>query len=61
MFMDDGEEIRFKVMEEVFVDISPSAGQCSITELKSNSQSVYEITPPVYYGYTSDLALCSCI
>ena len=27
MFMDDGEEIRFKVMEEMFVDISPSAGE----------------------------------
>ena len=29
MFMDEGEEIRFKVMEEIFVDISPVSGKPS--------------------------------
>lgn len=27
MFMDDGEEIRFKVVEELFVDTSPTTGE----------------------------------
>ena len=27
MFMDSGDEIRFRVTEEIFVDISPSAGE----------------------------------
>ena len=27
MFMDSGDEIRFRVTEEIFVDISPSSGE----------------------------------
>lgn len=28
MFMDIDEEIRFRVIEEIFVDTSPSSGEC---------------------------------
>ena len=28
MFMDEGEEIRFRVVEEMFVDTSPTTGEC---------------------------------
>ena len=27
MFMDEGEEIRFRVVEELFVDTSPTTGE----------------------------------